>query len=492
MTHKALAAILCLLGCCLFPSAQSVTLDWDPPVQVAPGADFDNLKPQISLVEDSIPLVLWGSTINGRKGWIAKWNGTDFGTPTQINPSGSINAFSVEGPNLTARGDLAYLVYTTFPTSSAKTMLRSSFDAGQTWNAPVWIDSLSNDIPTFPNVAITDSGNPVVIYMRQQSNWANPRYLALQSPDSGQTWLSQVDASSSAPGGEVCDCCTPRIYTPPGRQVNVFRNNDSNLRNMWATISTDGGANFNQAVEIDTTDWTVFACPSSGPAAHFVGDSIFSVFMSRGVGNKSRIYLGAANMNDLQFGYNRVIRDHADQSAIQNYPTMAGEGDIIGVAWGTSFAGNTDVEMVISTTGPAGLWNAVLQNATDSIAGTQTYPELAYHDSIFHIVYANNADNSVWYRRGKIVPFVVGLQDEVPLAFSLAPNPSTGQTRLTLRQNGLQVRLLDILGKTVQEYGRLESNSMLIDGSSLENGMYFVQIRDESGHQESLKLVLQH
>ena len=71
--------------------------------------------------------------------------------------------------------------------------------------------------------------------------------------------------------------------------------------------------------------------------------------------------------------------------------------------------------------------------------------------------------------------------------FSLYPNPTTGEVQINAAFETLTVH--DLTGKRVlQLRGDFEAGQRL-DMSTLERGLYLVQIKDNSGNMQTTKLV---
>lgn len=480
-------ACLPLLGM----SQGSYGLVWSPAVPVANGAVYDNIRPQVTLAQDSVPLVIWCRSIGGRHGYVAHWNGAGFGTPVKVNPTGSINAYTVEGPNIVARGDTAYLVYVSSPATSAQVMLRSSFDGGHTWNSPAWVDSLGADLPTFGNVEILPGGQPIVTYIRQTSAYANPRWMVRKSMDAGLTWLPETSPSMAAPGGQVCDCCTGHTYSHHGKVVQVFRNNDSNLRDFWAAISTDGAATFPTAIDLDSTDWTLAACPSSGSSSLLVGDTIYTVFMSQGSNGLARVWLGASHLATGALAYNQMLNGGVAPNVIQNYPAMAGNGDTLLVAWMESSGGNPEVLLRYSFHGLPGLWANPVVNITEMATGQQSFPDIAWANGKLHVVWQDDATNQVMYRTA-VVGIPTGNLHPHTTQWKIHPNPTRGRTHLEkLPGSACTLSLLDAEGRLVFQTTVVEGMHQLqLDLGNLAGGMYFLSLTQGSSHLGTKKVVI--
>jgi hypothetical protein len=469
--------------------AQSIGLVWTTPIPVANGAVYDNIRPQIALATGETPLVIWGSTTGGRKGWTTRWNGSAFATPTQVNPNGQINAYTVEGPNIAALGDTAYAVYTIYPANSAQVMLRSSWDGGLTWNAPVWVDSLGTDLPTFANLGITDSGQPIVMYIRQTATYADPRFVVRTSMDGGQTWSPEAIASDAAPGDDVCDCCTGQPYWHDGKLIATFRNNDANVRDMWAAISTDGGLTFPTAIDLDTTDWQIPACPSSGPVSLLIGDTIYTAFMSQGGNGLARVYLGASNLATGQLAYNWPLLD-TSASISQNYVAIAGNGDTIAVAWYQNNGANPEIALRYSFTGVAGLYDHPIQYVTGWATGVQSFPDMVWSNGKLHLVWQDDATGTVKYSCGSVG--ILAGADEAGAAWQVFPNPTDGRFSITgLPVGEYALEVSDALGHLVYVQ-QLVAPMVDLDMRDLTTGMYFIRLRQAGAPPTTKRLWVQH
>lgn len=484
MNRKVLSLALLVSYFCFFHSQSiSQTLYWGNPIEVAPN-NYSNLRPQIQLNGSGNPIVLWGSSLGGRKGWVTTKDGTAFNPPTQANPTGTINAYTVEGPNMAARNDTAYLVYTTAPYTSAKIMLRRSFDGGLTWDTPIWVDSLGSDLPTFPSVAILPSGDPIVMYMRQQSNFSNPRYVSHRSNDLGQSWLPEVAVSALAPGNEVCDCCTGIVQASGNRVVAAFRNNDNNLRDVWMTISEDYGQSFSRRIDLDSTDWTTFVCPSSGPEFLLSNDSVHTVFMSRDQG-PSRIFLTTAALNDSTISKQSMLDPTLPSNLPQNYPAIAGHQDTMGVVW--SGHNGTDVDLMFSYKVGGQPWSQP-RNVVGQAPSAQSYGSIAFQNGTFHIAYADNATGKVMYQLASFDQ-AVNTSPTFNSTFLVYPQPALGQVKIKMGADQPDlIYLLDQQGKRLRKITGIVEDFVL-ERDGLAAGMYLLEAVYPNGRTQVQKLI---
>lgn len=494
MKHRLRLLPLLLWSCLLVAchddgqAQPAIGLVWSPTTTVAANT-FDNMKPQIALLGDGAPVVTWGSAIGARKGWVSTWDGTAFTAPVQLNPSGTINAYTVEGPNVVASGDTIVAVYCTASPTTPSVRLRTSTDRGATWSLPMLVDSLTGgDMPTFSNLALAAGGEVVVTYIRQTATYADPRYVVRRSADLGLTWTPEVVASDSAPGSDVCDCCTSQPYAHDGKVILAFRNNDGNLRDMWAVVSDDGGQTFPTAIDLDSTDWQLAACPSSGPASLFRGDSIYTVFMSQGGNGLARVWIGASSLATGQLAYNRMLLDTLP-AITQNYPTIAGNGDTVVVAWYQNNGTNPEIALRYSFTGVAGLFDNPVQYVNNFTAGVQTNPDMVWRAGKLHLVWQDDASNTVKYRSATVGELVGTAEPQASLR--AYPNPSTGVFRLPAVQGATWLGLVDAGGRRLDVAPLWEGGLLTLDLAGLPAGCYTALLRDAAGllHAARLQLI---
>jgi len=94
-------------------------------------------------------------------------------------------------------------------------------------------------------------------------------------------------ASSGAPG-KPCECCPLDAFVTTEDKVLVaFRNNDNDVRDMWAVTSPASNSTFT-AKQVSTTEGALSICPMQGPrVADFGGGHLLAVWSARGMGNSN-------------------------------------------------------------------------------------------------------------------------------------------------------------------------------------------------------------
>ena len=469
---KKLFSFFCVLCC---GSALLQAQSWSAQFDVS-GKGYNNVRPRIALMTDNTPIVLWGDDVNNVV-YTATWNGSGFNTPVRVH-SLSSDAFTSywAGPEIAAAGDTVFIGLKITPEDQHGVYSVRSVDAGQTYDDTVRIDVSEDSLTRFPTVAIAAGGNPVFAYMKFDMNWLDPQYHVANSSDGGLTFNTDVAATALAPD-EVCDCCPANIQIQGQRQVLTFRNNWADLRETWASVSEDGGSTFAAVGNIDTSEWIIFACPSTGPDAVLMGDQLTTVYMSAGSG-KAKVYVSEADLADnFNLGFQSVLQTADPVTAQANYVRLAGGDDVLAAVWHHTEFGNSDIYLTTSNSGATAMVDNI-DTANIDTDGLQQSPDIAYADGTFHIVWKDNDSGVVMYR-SVTVPYnpSVGIEQEYQhhLNAVLSPNPFNKITILTFNNPDNEffcLRVYDMAGKLHKEiWTSLDSETISAD--TLNPGIYF-------------------
>ena len=139
----------------------------------------------------------------------------------------------------------------------------ASDDAGATWSRPVIINSATNAAREGLH-AMTGDGNGTVY-----AAWLDLRNQGTQlwgaaSRDGGKSWTPNVMIYQS-PDGHICECCHPSAIMSADGVVRVmWRNWLGGARDMYSSVSTDGGKSFAPAEKLGVGAWPLNACPMDG------------------------------------------------------------------------------------------------------------------------------------------------------------------------------------------------------------------------------------
>jgi len=396
-------------------------INWDPIMDVA-ASSFGNNYPRIVTDASGNALITWGNADNMM---FSKGNGSTFTTPVQINSAGiSIAEQSWQGPDLACDGSTIYAVYKQLPEADplSEIWCSKSTDGGISWSAGVIVDgSIGGDVSRFPTVTIDNTGNPIAAYMRFDSDLTNARWVVTKSTDTGASFGTDVFASGWSSGtSEVCDCCPGSITTQGAVVTMMYRDNDSNIRDSWVGISTDGATTFTSGMDVDQQAWNLTFCPSSGPDGIIIGDTLITT------------YVNGASGGNLVFFNKSSISDGTGSPAIpltgaiaslngQNYPRISNFGNNVGIVWQQAVSGNYELPILFTEDIDAGFTSSYEIIASENV----TNADIAIADGQIHVVWQNNINGVVRYRRGTYGPSAGLSVKESSAEVNVYPNPTT-------------------------------------------------------------------
>lgn len=472
------------LAMCSFGAVAQIT--WSAPVTVASNT-YSNLHPRVVLDGSNNPLVLWGNS-GSNKGYVARWNGTSFTMPTTVNPA-SIPIFAADwaGPDIASHGDTVYVVFKKTPETDTTnyTYLIRSFDGGQTFAPAVRIDAIADSVSRFPIVTTEDDGNPLVAFMKFDPGFSNARYVVTKSMDYGASFMPDVLASNSI--DDVCDCCPASLLSSGTKKIMLYRNNASNIRTMYAGISTNNGASFASNVQVDSTNWMVMACPSSGPDGVIVGDTVYTAFMSQASGT-ARVYKSKMSISTGATTATQLATGTITGLTQQNYPRMASAGNAAAIVWKQLVSGTGQVSLSFTNSIVSGFPLTPDMVASGSIANA----DIAMSPGTIHVVWEDDNSGTVMYRKGTYTVTSVeeALKNNNYLA--LYPNPAVNEFSLSLATlpEIATCILIDNAGRTVKAPITKSKESITMSVKGLPDGQYYVLVTDVGGRNYYSKVLV--
>ncbi|NND94320.1 MAG: T9SS type A sorting domain-containing protein [Flavobacteriales bacterium] len=457
-------------------SSLSAQLTISDPISVTQGDNsFGKKSPKLALNANGELMVFWMRTGN-EAFFISTLEAGFFSTPNQIlfggiNPnlwSGSL------GPNMASTGDN---VYVTFEVYGDAIYVVHSADGGQSWGNPV-----AAFIPpqgrraTIPTIAVDTEGHPYIVYVNTNASEGDAHYGMVRSNDFGLTFTDEVDVSENADGDEVCECCNGHIEIAPNGDVYVaFRNNNANLRDIWLARSTDDGASFSSAFDVDETDWISGVCPSNGPHFTMTEDQIVTTFFSGTGSGGSGVYYSTYDIDLSAVGPTIDLPLSNIDFENQNRPRIHGNNETLAMVWQENTDNGVDIAMSVSTSGPEGLTAEPFILA--SLASTQQFPSVIFDGERFHVVYEDNETGTLLYQ--EVIVGAVGLNTEEVLSFEIQPNPSSDVITITRESSKpAEMHIVDLQGKIMLSETIADKRS-LIDISYLRPGIYSVTIIEQ-------------
>jgi hypothetical protein len=438
-------------------------------------ADYGNLHPRVVTNGSGDPLVIWGRS-SDESVFFSRWDGTSFSTPLKLNPGWlTIAIADWMGPDIACKGDTVYVVMKQTPEdqTNSHVYLLKSLDGGISFGNPIQVDFIGDSISRFPALTTDENGNPLISFMKFNALFGDSRWVATKSEDGGNTFSPDTKASGwSAPGALVCDCCPGSVIVSGSNAYVLFRDNLSNIRDVWVGISLNGGLSFNQGIAIDQQDWFLMSCPASGPDGVIIGDTLYSVFMN-GASGLDLVYLGRSSVADPSNSPGIELTGNFAGLSIQNYPRIAAYGSAAAIAWKQVVNGDSELPILFTNNVTSGFPTAYDIIAEGGIDNT----DIALADGSVFVVWQDNNSGTVKYRSGTFDPGSTEVNEIHAKSVSVFPNPASDVLNIDcpLFYQGGQIEILTPLNKKIYSSAS-QANSILMDVSGFPNGVYFVAV----------------
>ena len=453
LVKQGLLTLLSSLFLLIIPSLSfSQNLIWSQPIEVASGVSA-SLRPRIALDIHDNPIVIFAQNANSNQLYKTKFNNNAF-EPIVNLATASPYVSSAAGPEIAFADDIIYI---SFEDENEGVYILKSINGGTTFSDTVRVDNVYNKA-VLPNVNIKSDFNPLISFTRVNSSWTQINQVVSNSIDGGQTFLQDVSASVITPN-QPCECCFSKVVSEGNTQVSIFRNNDNNVRNFYASVSNDGGQSFSDYLEIDLLDWNLNACPDAGPDAYLKNGKLFITYRSGSLG-PNRVFVARIDLNSLSVDQVTPIDEALSSSMSQKHPDIAGDENNVGVVWMDNRSLLNDCFFSYSTDG-FDSWSNPIYISDSSLMVQFVEPDVAYRNNMFHFVYRNQNQNIILYRTAELQN-TSSLIDDV---FNLEINDS----KIQLSEH-LNYQLFDVSGKLLQN--GFEST---LDISGLSKGLYFLK-----------------
>jgi len=470
-----------------------ITLDgqimWDQPIDMA-AAHFDNNHPRITTDRAGNPMAIWGKVNDVQ---FTRWNGTAFTQPVKLNP-GTVTTANADwmGPDIATHGDTVYVVYKQTPenlTTSHIWCMRS-FDGGVSFDAPVRVDFTGDSLTRFPAITTDAIGNPIIAFMKFNPTFGEARWAVTRSDDFGATFSADVKASGwSGPSSYVCDCCPGTIVCSGDVVSVIYRDNNINIRDNWAAVSTDGGRSFTGGINVDQENWFLQNCPASGPDGVIVGDTLYTISMNGG-NIDELVYYNKASLTDMSCPPAAPVTDYIF-GLLQNYPRMANYGTAVAMLWRHSMNASSQLGLRFTSDIAEGF-----PASYDTVALTNVInADVALSKDKVYVVWQDNISGTVKYKSGTYETRT-GIEDQSQISgLKVYPNPSDDVWTISgSASTGIvTVQLMDVNGKIISTK-KVASNSGQFQCSfvnaDLPIGVYVVKVSD--GRNEGLRKVVKN
>lgn len=449
------------------PLLAQTSISWEDPVAIAP-SDFGYTNLRMVLDNGGAPVVLHGKSGANGGLYCTRWNGSGFDGPVAVTSEAGLFINDAEGPRMAVSGERIAVSYQLSGQWANGGRLVLSEDGGTSWDSP---------IPVAPEATV-DHFMPVPAFDGDQQPWVTVKWGpapvlegALFWEAASETFSAPVDAGQAMEGEAVCECCASMPFSHDGRNYDIVRNNNDNIRDFWM-VRTDGLGNWTEALDIDPTDWNINACPASEAETCILADgTLMVVFMSAGEGG-SRVYWSTVDLEEWSLmGSDRI---QPGTTHLENNPSVDADGQYSVAAWERNLGGYGIVVAVGSNAASASSeWVSAAVEVTEDLSGHSRRPVVRIHENTVHLVYQRPSEGTVHYRKGTISTEMnlPPLADDEPLGISVLP-----EGWRVLHRTGFEWTIHD-LG------GRLVSSGYSTDGTVpfAVRGIHLLSIADKAG-----------
>ena len=443
-------------------------ISWEEEIFVTQTNQFGNTRPRITLAANDVPVVIFGKTSTGLL-YTARLNGSIFDTPVTLLP-GTVSSYLTTwtSPDIASKGDTVIAVFKAMSMDLGKVYAVRSIDGGITFSDTIRVDNHDSGHAWMPSLDMDENGNPSIVYMAHDASMTNPRYNVVHSIDQGITYQPEMEIALSIPD-EACDCCPAEYVIDGAQHALLYRNNDANIRDIYAVYSDDDGANYSSYTNVNNLNWTLSSCPSTGPHGIFNNGKLLTSSASAASG-KYRAYLSeTVTSPSLILQSQTMMTPPQNINGVQNYPRISGKNDTIVLIWQENSPSNNDIFSGITVSGSIQELVDSKAIVNDSTLGSQSNPDIIYANGKIHCVFQDAISGKVIYKRGILsMNSISQIPDQDIIVF---PNPLS--TSLTIKSNLLSssYTIYNVLGEIVQT-GVLTSLQTEVNLSVLPNGTY--------------------
>lgn len=446
--------------------------NFEPSAPITVASGYGNYHPQMEILGDGQLGIIW-TDLTTQNLYFSKSTAPGvFTTPIQLNPAGhEVQTYNWSGPDLYASGSNVYVAFHDLGYETGHVYLVKSTDYGVTFGDTVRVDNFVDSYPQFPDVVVHND-TIYVAYMKEGFSVLNPQQVLSRSVDGGLTFETYVNASEWV-GEEACDCCQPDLIVDDTRVIIFYRQNASNTREVKGVVSYDRGVTFTEFISVDEYNWTIAACPSTGPDARFLDNGNAVCAYRTSIGGVSKIFVAEYDWTTgTVINEADIYTDGIANTGI-SFPQIFVDGSLIGIVWEGLDSG-TDVFFNASSTG---VTNLLPQNAINvtNITGSQSKPDIVVENGNYHIVYSELTGAEVRY---VAINDVTAVDESAHSQVSSYPNPVASELTIDLTKSAISsgtISILDVTGRIVYST-EFSEQLVVIPTADLIGGMYFIQV----------------
>lgn len=254
---------LVISALCFDTIAQVNSVVFEEDIIIVAPEEFGNMACRIELNGNGDPIVLHGKSSDNAGLYISILEEESFGTSILVTPHTNIYLSESEGPRMAVSGNRVAVSYQILGEWQSGAYVVVSEDGGYTWGEPYGLApnaTVDHFMPIVSFDGVDGEGEPWVAL-----KWGNNPVLEgihLFNSDT-DTFGSAINGSGATDGVSVCECCPSNTFWHNGTYYDVVRNNNANLRDFWL-LKSDDGITWEDAIDIDETDWVASICPGTG------------------------------------------------------------------------------------------------------------------------------------------------------------------------------------------------------------------------------------
>jgi len=408
---------------------------------------------------------------------------------------------------------------------------KRSTDKGVSWEAD---NRLTYDIASSYNPSIAVSGTDIHVVWNDTRD-RNPEIYYKQSIDGGSSWgsdtrLTDDTASSYQPAISVSGACVQVVWTDLrdiNHEIYYKRSLDGGM--SWEDeirLNYDDNHSYNPSIATSGTDthivWNDFRDGPTGIYYNHSDDMGVSWYSDLPLTNgtaSSHLASIAVSGTNLHVAW----MDYRDGDASEIYYKRSLNGGVSWEeaerltkdGWSHSMRPNLDVSSqgvhLVWEDTRQGNYSIYYRRSDDGGFSWESDTLLSYNlgmssrrssistaDSVVHVVWCDYRDMNyeIYYKRDPTGDIIVGLENELtgntnqPISFF--PNPASSIININIIDHPIGKSLLvirNILGETVVSK-QIQTNELLLDVSTLLNGLYFVEVIMPNKRAERQKLII--
>jgi hypothetical protein len=213
-------------------------------------------------------------------------NGGDtFMAPVQINSAqSSVTTGGEGGPSLVAKGMNVYAIWQQRTGDGpVQIAFARSANMGGRFEPPIVLaDKSTSDtsFSGFPSLAVAPNGDVYAVWLDGRDSTITPSgtfsVYLSRSRDRGQSFEKNIRVATHG-----CPCCRPGLaFGPQGQVIVSFRRVSQESERDISIVTSPDGATFGEPVRVGNDHWKIQACPESGATIAYSGDVLYVAWFS--------------------------------------------------------------------------------------------------------------------------------------------------------------------------------------------------------------------